>query len=820
MRPLDLPLAAVLIATTVPAQCPPLVQSYGGTPGPDGVVQAQTLWDPDGAGPLPQRLVVGGRFRACDGVPADNVATYDPATGAWAALGAGLGVPSFTGGPGDSVASLVVTPGGELVAAGTLRLAGTPASVARWTGANWTPVGALPGPATRIRLDANGDLLAVGFATAPIQIAYLKRFDAAAGTWLDVAPTWPTTAGSMRDVAALPNGDLVVCGQFVTVGSLPANNIARWDGTQWHPLGAGLDLRAECLLPRPNGDLLCGGYFTSAGLAPIPGVARWNGTQWSAVGAGIGVGFTQHVAELRALANGDVLACGSFAGSGTTTLSGIGRFDGAAWQPYGVGFSSENSLTPVHTAIELPGGDVVAGGLMTISGATAFTGAARWNGTEWTRMGGGTSAFVRATLAASDGSVYVGGDFRVVGGVDARYVARRAPDGQFRALGQGMNTAVYAFAELGNGDVVAGGAFTHADGQPVGHIARWDGAGWRALAGGMNGPVLGLATAPDGSLVAAGRFTVAGGVACARIARWNGVTWQPFGPGLSGDALAVAVAPDGRVMVGGSFSKPSRYLALWDGFGWQGMTASNAVWAVCALPDGRFYADGRFWTGTTPTVSVGAPTQFAFAATVQPDGALLVGGWLQVAGQPATLVRYDGAAWTTVLGGTQIVRAATTTPTGEIVLGGEFRSVLGVQATQLASLLPSCPPSATNLGVGCGTPALRLQAVSPAWLGATARAQLVGTAPGTLAVALRGPAAPPQPLPPALGPIAPGCTLWTQPVVLATPDDWVGAEPRFALALPRLPALLGLTWREQAVALSPTGMFAASDAIDWRSGTL
>ena len=813
-----IPFTILLLAPLGRAQCPPIVQPYGGTPGPDGVVQTQTLWDPDGPGPLPQRLVVGGRFRACDGVPADNVATYDAATGAWAALGAGLGVPSFTGGPGDSVASLLVTPNGELLAGGTLRIAGAAEYVARWTGAQWTPIAGLPGPATRLRLDAAGAVLAIGSATGGI--AYLKRFDAATGAWLDVAPTWPPTAGSMRDVAALPNGDVVVCGQFVAVGGLPANNIARWDGTQWHPLGAGLDVRAECLLPLQNGDLLCGGYFTSAGLAPIPGVARWNGTQWSAVGAGISVGFTQFVAELRQLANGDVLACGKFSGSGATALNCIGRVAGAAWQPYGVGFSSENGLPPVYTAIELPGGDVVAGGLMTISGASAFTGATRWNGSEWTRMGGGTSAFVRATMSASDGSVYVGGDFRVVAGVDARYVARRAPGGQFQALGQGMSTAVVAFAELGNGDVVAGGAFTHADGQPVGHIARWDGAGWRAMAGGMNGPVLALATAPDGSLVATGQFTIAGGVACARIARWNGVSWQPFGLGLSGDALAVAVAPDGRIMVGGSFGKPNRYLALWDGFAWQGMTASTAVRAVCALPDGRFYADGRLWTGTTPTAVTGAPTQLAYTASLQPDGALLVGGWLQLAGQPASLVRYDGSAWTTVLGGTQVVRAATTTAAGEIVLGGEFRSVLGVQSTQIASLLPSCPPAATNFGVGCGTPALRLQAESPAWLGATARAQLVGTAPGTLAVALRGPAAPPQPLPPALGPTAPGCTLWTQPIVLAAPDDWVGAEPRFALALPRLPALLGLTWREQAVALTPSGVFASSDAIDWRIGTL
>ncbi len=821
MRRLAELLAAATCCVTAVAQCPPTVVSYGGTPGPDGIAQTQAIWDPDGPGPLPARLVVGGRFRACAGVPADNVATYDPATGAWSALGAGLGVPSFAGGPGDSVASLVVTPSGELVAAGILRIAGTPASVARWTGANWTPVGNLPGPVTRLRLDASGDLLAIGYATTGSALPFLRRFDAATATWLDVAPTLPAGFVPMLDVAELPNGDVIVCGQFATVAGIAAANIARWDGAQWHALGAGLDTRGECLLVLPNGDVLCGGYFQNAGGAPIPGVARWNGAQWLPLGAGIGVGFTLHVAELRLLGNGDVLACGAFAGSAATSLNCVARFDGTEWQPYGVGFSSENGIPLVSTAIELPGGDITVGGLMTISGDTAFTGSARWNGTAWTRMAGGTSGFVRAVHAARDGSVYVGGDFRVVAGVDARYVARRAPDGTFAPLGLGMNTAVNALAELGNGDVVAGGNFTHADGQPVGHVARWDGAGWRSMAGGMNAPVLALASAPDGSLLAAGRFTTAGGASCARIARWNGVAWLPLGPGLNGDALTVAAAPDGRVMVGGAFTKPQRNLALWDGFAWQGLSAASTVRLACALPDGRFFADGRFWTGTVGTVAPGAPTLLAYAASVQPDGALLVGGWMQIAGQPATLVRYDGSSWTTVLGGTQAVRAVATTATGEVVLGGEFRTVLGVQAAQLASLRPSCPPAATSLGVGCGAPQpLRLQAEDAAWLGGVARSRLVGCAPGTIAVALRGIAAAPTPLPAALGPIAPNCTLWTQPTIVVAPSDWAGAEPRFALAIPRAAALIGLTWREQSVALGPTGVFAASDAIDWRIGAL
>jgi hypothetical protein len=49
-----------------------------GPAGVDGVVFAATSWDPDGNGPRGEVFVAGGMFRNAGGVPANNIAFWDP----------------------------------------------------------------------------------------------------------------------------------------------------------------------------------------------------------------------------------------------------------------------------------------------------------------------------------------------------------------------------------------------------------------------------------------------------------------------------------------------------------------------------------------------------------------------------------------------------------------------------------------------------------------------------------------------------------------------------------------------------------------------
>jgi hypothetical protein len=65
--------------------------------------------------------------------------------------------------------------------------------------------------------------------------------------------------GTVHSLAVMPNGDIVAGGEFTTAGGLTASRIARWNGSSWSPLGAGMNGPVHALTVMPNGDLVAGG---------------------------------------------------------------------------------------------------------------------------------------------------------------------------------------------------------------------------------------------------------------------------------------------------------------------------------------------------------------------------------------------------------------------------------------------------------------------------------------------------------------------------------------------------------------------------------
>ena len=74
----------IVTASAVFSQCAdwrPEPIGSGGANGADAGVNAAYVWDPEGAGPLPPRFVVGGSFNSIEGVPERHLTLRDPATG-------------------------------------------------------------------------------------------------------------------------------------------------------------------------------------------------------------------------------------------------------------------------------------------------------------------------------------------------------------------------------------------------------------------------------------------------------------------------------------------------------------------------------------------------------------------------------------------------------------------------------------------------------------------------------------------------------------------------------------------------------------------
>jgi hypothetical protein len=104
--------------------------------------------------------------------------------------------------------------------------------------------------------------------------------------------TWDTLSTGLNNaVWALTvfNGELYAGGMFTATGNgTPANHIAKWDGTQWLPVGEGLNdtIYTLCVDSLQN-KLYAGGAFTQTGLGqPAKHIAEWTGTNWVEVGGG------------------------------------------------------------------------------------------------------------------------------------------------------------------------------------------------------------------------------------------------------------------------------------------------------------------------------------------------------------------------------------------------------------------------------------------------------------------------------------------------------------------------------------------------------
>lgn len=354
-----------------------------GVPGMNAGIYVTTMWDPDGTGPQPPRLVVGGQFTTAGGIAANRIAQWDPATGAWSAMGTGM----------DSyVLSLAAMPDGTLIAGGGFSTAGGVAAryIARWNGTAWSSLGPMSGPSSQ------------------------------------------ALSGDVYALTVMPGGDLVAGGIFNFAGWTLVNYVARWDGLTWSPMSTtGMNNHVLCSASMPNGDLVLGGYFTNAGGVAANFIVRWDGTSWSPMGAGAdGVVFA-----LARTTSGELVAAGRFQAMDGIPANRIARWSpagGGTWSAMGTGMNYE-----VRALAELPGGDLIAGGQFTTAGGRPANYVARWRNGSWAGVGPGVGSFVRALTALPDGHFVAAGDFVTAGGAPAMHFARACGGPTWAAFGSG-----------------------------------------------------------------------------------------------------------------------------------------------------------------------------------------------------------------------------------------------------------------------------------------------------------------------------------------------------------------------------------------------
>ena len=553
------------------------------------------------------------------------------------------------------------------------------------------------------------------------------------GRWMP-GDAIPGVNGAVRSVVELPDGDLIVGGQFSIAGSTTTTNIARYHpaSESWSALsggvGSGVATLVLCMAKLPDGDVLVGGSFTSAGGMPASNVARYRpGTDsWIPVSNGP----DSYVIAIAVRSNGDVIIGGDFTKVGTISMRGLAKYnyEHSTWEAVFGGVNGlVNSIAIINDAQLIVGGSFTAvGGAMPVSASNV----ARCNleTGAWTSLGAGTNSSVWAIAPVGSDSVLIGGTFSMAGGMGASRIARytlntstwsvpaTAPNdsvlamspladgrvvvgGAFGAVGlqsmyylslynpatdswsafgsglRGTAAQVRCVHSLSNGNCIIGGTFATAGGVSANNVARVDPLAnqWFSMNAGNDGDVRMIRRLFDGDFLVGGRFTSIGGIATGRLARYrpSDDSWLSLGDYPSVDFLCALQLPSGDVIIGGAFASIA------------GVTANGII---------RFNPTSGAWSSIGTGVTGGA-SPFVSSIARFPDGVLAVGGRFTTAGGVLTknVALYDPSTgvWSACGSGTSgdsssSVSALVALPNDTVLVGGNFTAAGGSSARGFA----------------------------------------------------------------------------------------------------------------------------------------
>lgn len=633
------------------------------SPGCDGQIRASAQ-RPDG------RIFLGGEFSACDGVVVNNLAIYNPVTQVYSAV-----IDQGVAGVSGEVNALVFD-GTALFVAGYFDQVGALSvnNIARLDSGGWSRLGSSA---------ANG-----------------------------VTRTDTLTAGVLD--LALSGTRLYVGGFFETAGAEPANNLAYWEGGQWFSVGTGAENGVGAAEPGFVGNvsalltlgdqLVVGGTFERAGTVVANRIALWDGSEWTSFGSGPDNGFSFGSVGALATLGLDLVVGGNF----RRNINGIDaenllRWDGSDWQTLG----PETGIDGTVISMVVDDDDLYIGGRFEEIDGIEVNNIARWDGLDWHTVGAlngsgvsGSSntvgGFARVeSLELAGGGVLAGGDFSTADGLKAMGVALFR-DQTTVVLGQddglGLSGPVNAIATYQD-DIYVGGTFEYAGPIRANNIARFDGEAWHPLEDrGFTGilesetfdGVNALATY-QGELYVGGEFSNVADLGTDNLIRWDGSAWNPL-PLTLNSTVEALIVHDGQLIAGGSFTELS------DG------SEANRVAAF----------DGTSWSPLANFLGNGVNSLVLSLASH--SNKLYIGGFLTSAGgSPAEgLAVWDGAAFSSPAGGPDGEPRAILAEDNSLLVGGvDFNPDIGTASSVLSAFSNGAWEDPANLVGGSANDLLR-----------------------------------------------------------------------------------------------------------------
>ncbi|MFN0241894.1 MAG: hypothetical protein ACKVWV_03300 [Planctomycetota bacterium] len=398
--------------------------------------------------------------------------------------------------------------------------------------------------------------------------------------------------------------------------------------------------------PGTGAVLAAGGSFHSLGGVPADAVAAWNGSTWSAIDVGFPPGAAPTAVAQALFASGsDLYVGGSAQLNASTQHEGLVARAGSTPALLGTFTVLGSSVNAAIYAFAFDGSLYAAGRFNLVDGIPAGY-VARYTGAGWEQLGTGLGVGsdpgypfygVRALAFFDDGNgehLYAAGFFFNAGGMTVEGIARWNGS---QWSGVGDTLGLRDFAALAVFDDGTGAALYAAGGSNITNqysVARFDGTSWSFIANPAF-RVQSLCVFDDGggaALYAAGTFTSLGSVAANRVAKWNGSVWSTLGAGITSSPPTPGVPAQVSALEGfddGSGFGPALYVGGQFTHAGSDVASSIAAWKHCSPAGTPFcFGDGSLATPcpcapplTVPNPS-GAPGH-GCANSFEPSGARL-----------------------------------------------------------------------------------------------------------------------------------------------------------------------------------------------------
>jgi hypothetical protein len=327
------------------------------------------------------KIYVGGNFTNAGGdADADYIARWNPTTEAWEAVGS-------TGKPASAVTALLFTPEGDLIVGGVLyvkRYTLSTGSPSAWTDGSSGSNFAINFVKNFV-ISPSGLIYAVGFftnasGTKNYGMAYSPYSPGSSLVWGNLSWSEISSGERFNSIVLAPNGSIVVGGKFTDLdGVSGATNIALFNGTTVTTLAgsalSGLNDEVNALAFGATGNLYVGGAFTNAGgVASADYIAKWTGSKWESLGTG-----TNGTVNRITVNSGKVYISGSFTSAGGLTLTDrVAVWSNGSWLPLDIDLPGTGV---VYSILPASDGSLYIGGnySTTVAGENAKTGVVALN---------------------------------------------------------------------------------------------------------------------------------------------------------------------------------------------------------------------------------------------------------------------------------------------------------------------------------------------------------------------------------------------------------------------------------------------------------